>query len=218
MKAPLSHEHHTGSIAAITEHIQRDKALHSNWTEYLSQTLGDLDDVVSYGTLVMRLGDLRAALVKLTPTSQKGSLKLAMFDVKNVLSADSLREGYLFGMLVNDESFVQDGIVTRGALDRLAPYIDTIFDEIQATYSTPDDVVWTLQLYGENFYQRAIAHPGPIKPLIDSICDELYPIVNDHTDFTAQELRDIDILNFHHGFGIARQAYATYLLAGQRNA
>lgn len=196
---------------------------HGNWTDYLASTLDETDDMMAYATFCSRLGDMREARIQLTADSPRGSLKLAWDDTKDVLSAHSLRHGYQFGMLVNDELMALSGDTQRYALDRLTPHINAIFDDILTTSGSSDDLMWTFRLFGDNLYLNTLAHPDhldyhalnnrpdPIKPIIEDICGELYPAPDDIGDFPGYERQDIDTQNFKHGFAIARRAYNSYL-------
>lgn len=224
MEKVSSYEHDISAINTVSDRLRDDVARCGTWTDYLGRAFDDIDDVLSYGTFVNRLSELRSELVKPTIDTPRGWLTLAWLDVRDTLSAESLRHGYLFGMIVNDELFVHHGQVARATLDRLAPHIHEIFDDIQSTHGAHNDIVWTLRLFGENLYQNTLAHPDtpnyhtirdnvdPIKHLVNDICDELYPVPQDIDDFLGYERRDNDTTNFHHGFAIARRAYNSYLL------
>ena len=216
-------------LTSVADYLRTEAAPYGNWTEYLASALDETDDMMTYATLCSRLGDMRSARIRLTKDSPRGSLRLAWDDTKDVLSAHSLRHGYVFGMQINDELMARSGVVQRYALDRLAPHVDAIFDDILATNGSPDDLIWTFRLYGDNFYLNTLAHPDhpdyhtlnnqpdPIKPIVNEICDELYPAPEDIDDFIGYERRDIDTQNFKHGFAIARRAYNAYLLEAHLN-
>lgn len=222
-RLPLESHEQTG-LTYIADTMHMTRHISDSWQSYLEPMLEAVDDMMAYETFTSRLGDMRSALVRLTADSPRGTLTLARRDIKEIVSANSLRHGFMFGMMINEELLVGQGVVSRMALDRLAPYVSQIFDDILATSSSSSDLIWTFRLYGENLYLNTLAHPDspqyhmlnnqpdPIKPLIDSICDELYPAPEDPADFLGYERRDADTLNFRHGFAIARRACNSYLL------
>lgn len=212
------------AVAAVADTLQRAAASRENWIDYLDSAVNETDDMVAYMTFCARLGDMRGALARITADSPRGALQLALRDTVEVVSANSLKDGYMFGMLVNDELLAEHGVVSRMTLDRLAPHIDEIFDDILATSTSSDDLIWTFRLFGENMYLNTLTHPDdpaynvtnnhpdPVKTLIEDICNELYPTPDDDTDFQGYERQEIDVLNFKHGFAIARRACNAYLL------
>lgn len=224
METTPSQTDHLAQIDSVANRLRTAVVSHGNWTEYLGSAIEETDDMMAYAAFCARLSDMRSARIRLTANSPRGSLKLAWDETKDVLSAHSLRHGYLFGMLVNDELMTESSIVQRYALDRLTLHVNAVFDDILATSGSSDDLIWTFRLFGDNLYLNTLAHPDhpdyhainntpdPIKPIIDYICDELYPPPEDASDFLGYERRDIDTQNFKHGFAIARRAYNSYLL------
>ncbi len=223
-------EHVPSDATRAAEQIEIDRLAYDNWTDYLTTYADSMEYIVVYDTLLKNLDQVRMSLAQVGGRGPRGSLKQALMDIKNTFSADSLRHGYLFGMMVNNKLFSDNGVDPEYALDRLSPYIDAIFDDIQDTSGSPVYLAWMFRLFGDNFYANSLAHTDhpdynalnsaldPLKPVINSICAELYPNPTDDADFAGYERQEIDTDNFKHGFAIARRAYNMNTLPGRSAA
>jgi hypothetical protein len=214
-RASSNTEQYLGDITRVTNNIGEEMVECGNWHTYLSNVYGSIEDTDNFKAFNEQLIDLqRTVMLDATQNPAPEKLVIVINELRRMLWSESLRHGFAFGLEVVDRLWFERKskpyLLTHNGL---AIEINKIFREAETTSSGPTNIPWTLRLYADNFYCNTLTEDSdpnyktindnsdPIKPLIHSLCTELYANA------------DTDTANFKRGYGIALRAYNRYAAA-----